>query len=98
MRTRVTARDSKIVCLSRASCLLAMAGFVMVGSCFTSGCNKNAGSGSGGLSKSDSERLHAPLGQPMPPEAREAMAKAMSKRGGAPTSAAPTAPAPPGPK
>ncbi|MES2459341.1 MAG: hypothetical protein V4671_02070 [Armatimonadota bacterium] len=53
------------------------------------------------MSKSESEQLHAPLGQPMPPEAREAMAKAMSKRGGAPTSAvpaAPAAPAPPGPK
>jgi hypothetical protein len=60
-----------------------------------SGCGKNET----GVSKSESERLHAPLGQPMPPEAREAMAK-MNRRPGAPAAGAPAAGAPavpPGP-
>jgi hypothetical protein len=74
-------KTAKVYCLAMAI------GFGLAGASLT-GCGKNET----GISKSESERLHAPLGQPMPPEAREAMAKAMSKRGGAnTTTVAPTA-------
>jgi hypothetical protein len=70
--------------------VLLAVGVLAAGTSLT-GCGKNET----GVSKSESERLHAPLGQPMPPQAREALAKAMSKRGGAPAPAAPAAPAAP---
>ena len=53
--------------------LLAISGIVT--GAFLSGCGKSEVP----VSKSESAQIHAPLGQPMPPEARAAMAKAMSK-------------------
>ena len=45
------------------------------------------------VTKSESEMIHAPLGQPMPPEARAAMEKANNRRSagavGVPPAAAP---------
>jgi hypothetical protein len=62
----------------------ALAAFVVAG------CSNNAaGGGATPLSKEEESRMRAPLGQPMPPEARAAMEKAnqdaRAKQGSAPT-------------